>query len=122
VAGPDDDDDSGIEEDEAATGVEEHAAAGGLPILPRMVYGKQRTGAMRACLEVGKGKYSGSASTRISSIFLCYSYCTTNLILASFDVHVQLSLFVSSGDLLEQGLLMRWVRLLLLVGKKGSLF
>jgi hypothetical protein len=43
------------------------------------------------------------------------------LILASFDVHVQLSLCVSSGDLLEQGLLMRWVRLLLLVGKKGQL-
>jgi len=48
--------DRSIEEDEAAVGEEEHAAAGGLPILPRMVDGKQRPSATRAYLEVGKGK------------------------------------------------------------------
>jgi len=45
-----------IEEGEAAAGEEEHAAAGGLPILPRMVDGKQRPSSTRAYLEVGKGK------------------------------------------------------------------
>ena len=35
---------------------EDEAAAGGLPILPRMVDGKQRPSATRAYLEVGKGK------------------------------------------------------------------
>ncbi|XP_066319081.1 uncharacterized protein [Miscanthus floridulus] len=48
----------GSEEDEAVTGKEEHAAADGLPILPRMVDGKRQPGAIfvleRACLEVGK--------------------------------------------------------------------
>ena len=45
-----------IEEDEAAAGEEEHAAAGGLPILPRMADGKQRPSTTKAYLEVSKGK------------------------------------------------------------------
>ncbi|CAD6247286.1 unnamed protein product [Miscanthus lutarioriparius] len=46
------------EEEEAAAGEEGHAAVDGLPIVPRMVDGKRRPGAIfvleRACLEVGK--------------------------------------------------------------------
>jgi hypothetical protein len=59
-----------------AVGEEEHAAAGGLPILPRMVDGKQRPSATRAYLEVGKGKVQ--SFSLISSIFLCCSYSRTN--------------------------------------------
>jgi rRNA small subunit pseudouridine methyltransferase Nep1 len=47
------------EEDVAATGEgEEHVVAEGLPVVPRTVGGKRRSGAIfvleRACLEVGK--------------------------------------------------------------------
>jgi len=67
----------GSEEDEAVTGKEEHAAADGLPILPRMVDGKRQPGAIfvleRACLEVGKvGKVQWFGCKETPLFFLCY--------------------------------------------------
>jgi hypothetical protein len=98
------------EEDEAAAGKEEHAAADGLPILPRMVDGKRQPGAIfvleRACLEVGKvGKVQWFGCSKELLFFSCiYSCSRTNSFLARLDVYVQSSSVASLalGDLLEQ--------------------
>ena len=98
------------EEDEAAAGKEEHAAADGLPILPRTVDGKRQPGAIfvleRACLEVGKvGKVQWFGCSKELLFFLVlYSCSRTNSILARLDVYAQSSSVASLalGDLLEQ--------------------
>jgi hypothetical protein len=85
------------EEDEAVAGKEEHAAADGLPILPRTVDGKRRPGAIfvleRACLEVGKvGKVQWFGCSKKFLFFSCiYSCSRTNSFLARLDVYVQSS-------------------------------
>jgi len=100
----------GSEEDEAVTGKQEHAAADGLPILPRTVDGKRQPGAIfvleRACLEVGKvGKVQWFGCSKELLFFLVlYSCSRTNSILARLDVYAQSSSVASLalGDLLEQ--------------------
>jgi len=71
------------EEDEAAAGKEEHAAADGLPIIPRTVDGKRRPGAIfvleRACLEVGKvGKVQWFGCSKKLLFFSCAIFLFQN--------------------------------------------
>jgi hypothetical protein len=67
------------EEDMAAMEGEEHVAAEGLPVVPRTVDGKRRSGAIfvleRACLEVGKvGKVRLAGLQQEISLFLRISF------------------------------------------------
>ena len=100
------------EEDEAAAGKEEHAAADGLPILPRTVDGKRQPGAIfvleRACLEVGKvGKVQWFG---FSKNFLYFF--VPFLFQDEFDsgfIGCSCRLVLSSGGFTRAiGLLMRW--------------
>ena len=107
----------GSEEDEAVTGKQEHAAADGLPILPRMVDGKRQPGAIfvleRACLEVGKvGKVQWFGCSKKLLFFSCAIFLFQNEFVSSSVgclCPVQFNRVLSFGGFIGAvDLLMRW--------------